>query len=218
MILRVGGADFEAEALRHRILEAVPLLSHLTADSEEGEDVVEAEGAGRVEGEDLEEQILEEASRVISAVEGPCIIRWTRPTSRFNSGVSQSDISTLLFVSLIHNAHIFQTDHRRMGGTPPLVGVEDHLQNPVETIRPGDVEVAVVMEATPRNFQLPHHCRVSGTKSGRYCGPSSLSGPPRPPHFFKKPRIFLSLQSKIQVGTLFPSSGMSTKDSNTPFL
>lgn len=89
MILGPGGADFEVEALRHRISEVVPLLSHLTADSGEGEDV--AEGAGWVEGEVLEERVLE-ASRAIPAVEGPCIIRWTRSTSRLNSGVSQKKV------------------------------------------------------------------------------------------------------------------------------
>lgn len=88
MILCVSGADFEVEALRRRILEVVPLLSHLIADSGEGEGEGVAEGAGWVEGEVLEDPILE-ASRVISRVEDPCIIRWTRLTSRFNSGVSK---------------------------------------------------------------------------------------------------------------------------------
>lgn len=86
MILCVSEADFEVEALRHRILEVVPLLSHLTADSGEGEDV--AEEVGWVEGEVLEDRILE-ALRVISRVEGPCTTRWTRLTSGFNSGVSK---------------------------------------------------------------------------------------------------------------------------------
>jgi hypothetical protein len=91
MILRVGEADFEVEALHHRILGAVPLLSRLIVDSGEGEVVVE--GAGLVEGEDLEERILE-ASRVTSAVGGPGIIRWARLTSRSNSGVSPKGLNT----------------------------------------------------------------------------------------------------------------------------
>jgi len=72
MALRLGGADFEVEALRHRILEVPPLLFHLTADSGEGEDV--AEGVGWVEGAGLEGRVLE-ASRVTPAVEGPCTTR-----------------------------------------------------------------------------------------------------------------------------------------------
>jgi len=72
MIFRVGGADFEVEALRHRILEVPPLLFHLTADLGEGEDV--AGGVGLVEGAGLEGRFLV-ASRVTPAVEGPCTTR-----------------------------------------------------------------------------------------------------------------------------------------------
>ena len=82
MILSVGGAGFEAEVLRDRILELAPLLSYSTADTREGEDAVEG-----LEGEDSGERILG-ASRVTSAVAGPCITRWTRLTLRSNNGVS----------------------------------------------------------------------------------------------------------------------------------
>jgi len=84
-ILRVGGAEFEVAALRDQTQEVDPLLSHWTAGSREGG--AGAEGVGWVEGEGLEERIWE-APRVTSAVEGPRIIRWTRLTLRFSSGVS----------------------------------------------------------------------------------------------------------------------------------
>lgn len=51
-ILCVGVADFEVEGLRHRTLETALLLSYLTTNSREGEDVVEV--VGWIEGEDSE--------------------------------------------------------------------------------------------------------------------------------------------------------------------
>ena len=90
MIFCAGGTDFEVEVLRDRILEAGPLLSHLTADLG-GEEEGTAEGFGWAEGEDLEERIWE-ASRVTSTVEGPRITRWTGLTLRSNSGVSQLEL------------------------------------------------------------------------------------------------------------------------------
>lgn len=117
-----------------------------------------------------------------------------------------------MFISFIHDGRIFQTNHRGADGTPLLVGIEDRLRNPMGTIRLEDVGVVVAVAATLRNFRPPHHYRVFGTKSGRCCDRSSLSGPSSPPRFFKKPRNSSSLQSKIQVGTSFPRFGMSAKN------
>ena len=147
-----------------------------------------------------------EASRAIFAVEveGLCIIQRGRLTSRSSSGVSRRNLSSPMLASFIHNGRIFQTNHCKADEAPLVAGVEDHPQSPARTILPADAEVTVVVEATFRNFRLPRHYRVSGMKNGRCYGPSNLSGQSRPPHFFKKPRNFLSLLSKIQVSVPFP--------------
>ena len=114
----------------------------------------------------------------------------------------------------IHIDHISQMNHRKADRTLPgvevevAVAVEGRPQYPVGTTRLEDAVVAVVAEAIPRNFHLPRHCLVSGTRNDHSYGRSSLSGLSRLPHFFKRPRNSLSLPSEIQVRIPCPQSNI----------
>ena len=90
------------------------------------------------------------------------IQQWGEPTKR---------LVTLIFLLSIDFHRTSQTNHRKAGGTPLVVGVEDRLQNPAGTIPLEDVGVAVVVEVSLRNFHLLRRCRNFGTKKGRCCGP-----------------------------------------------
>lgn len=194
-----GVADFEVEALRHCTLEAALLLSYLTADSREEEDAVEA--VGWIEGEDSEHQIRDASHGIPAVEEDPCITRYMRLTLGCSHGVSQKYLSSLICASFVYHERISQTNHCKTGGTLLVAGIEDHPQNLTETVPLEDVEDVA---ATPRNSRPHRHCRAFGMKSGRCCGLSSSSGPSSPPHFFKKPRTFLSLQSKTEASIYFP--------------
>ena len=114
------------------------------------------------------------------------------------SELTRSLITRTRFPYIYHDS-ISQTNRHRVGGTPPAVAVGDHPQYSMGITHLEDVEVAVVVEATPRNFRLLRHCRVSGMKNGHYYGPSNLLGLSRLPHFFKRPRKSSSLPLKTRV-------------------
>jgi hypothetical protein len=74
----------------------------------------------------------------------------------------------------------------------------------------------VVVEAMPRNFQLPHHYRVSSTRNDRCYGLSSSFGPSRPPHFFKRLKSSSNLLPKIQVSVPRPLFNVSAENLKPP--
>jgi len=116
----------------------------------------------------------------------------------------------------IHLGYFSQTNRRKTGGTLPVAGDEGHPRNPMETTRLEVAEVAVVVEATPRNFHLPRHCQVSGTKNDRCYGLSSLLGLSSPPRYFKRPRNSSNRPLKIQASVSCPESSVSAENSKLP--